>query len=417
MIIKNKQSISYALLGHIYEHYENTLFSFIAPFIASTFFSYSDTRVSRMGIYIAVAAGFIMRPFGAIFFSWIGDKYGRRKALIYSVTLCVLPSSLIGLLPSYAMIGVWSSILLVISRLFQGVSVGGGFYATLTFVSETDNASKRNILLGITLSMGFLGAILGTLCSSYFMSHSFPSWGWRIPFLIGAIYGIVLFLSKSMVKESKEWKTSEHSQSKVPFIEAIKLYPRNIIATLFFGMGLLIPFYIAVSWLPGHISDTFHLSTSHNLMVSSFLMLTTGISLILFSWLLTWIQPKTMLMASSVMGIISFFLLLNAMSSHNYSLILITQVFIAVQTALQSAPAICLIQKLFPVKYKFSGFAVPFSIGQAILTGSTPLLCEIISNNSSNPSNVSYLLLITVGLVIIATLFSQAIKNETNKLF
>jgi len=411
-MIKNKRSITYALLGHIYEHYENTLFSFIAPFIASIFFANIATKTSRIGIYVAVAAGFLMRPVGALLFSWIGDKYGRKKALIYSVTFCVIPSTLIGFLPSYAMIGIWSSALLVLSRLLQGISVGGGFYATLTFVSETSDTAKKNLFLGVTLSMGFLGAILGTLCSSYFMSDRFPDWGWRIPFLIGAVYGIALFFLRNLVKESKAWETSEHAQSKIPFFEALKLYPRNIIATLFFGMALLIPFYLVASWLPGHIMDTFHLSTSENLMVSALLMLTSGLGVIGFSWLLTWMKPKTMLIVSFFMGIVAAILLFQGIQTNHYKLILGMQFFIAIYTALQGAPAMALIQILFPIKYKFSGFAVPFSVGQAALIGSTPLLCEVISKKTENPANVAYLLLFALVLVIIGTLLAKPVKSD-----
>jgi len=259
--------------------------------------------------------------------------------------------------------------------------------------------------------MGFLGAILGTICSSYFMSNSFGTWGWRIPFLIGAIYGGALFFSRNIVKESSLWKNSEHSNHSIPFIEAIKLYPKNILATLLFGMGLLIPFYLVASWLPGHIMDTFHLSTSYNLFISSLLMLITGIGMILFSWLTTWLRLKTMLVGASIMGTISFFLLFKAIETQNYPLVLLTQFFVAILTSLQSAPAIILIQKLFPIKYKFSGFAIPFSIGQAALVGSTPLLCEIISTHTNNPANVSYLLLFSVILILMSIFLSQPIKE------
>jgi MHS family proline/betaine transporter-like MFS transporter len=412
-MIKNKRSITYALLGHIYEHYENTLFSFIAPFIASIFFASVTTKTSRIGIYFAVAAGFLMRPIGALLFSWIGDKYGRKKALIYSVTFCVIPSTLIGFLPSYAMIGLWSSVFLVLSRLLQGISVGGGFYATLTFVSETTDRLKKNFFLGVTLSMGFLGAILGTVCSSYFMSDRFPDWGWRIPFLIGAVYGIVLFFLRNLVKESKAWETSEHSRSTIPFIEALKLYPRNIFATLFFGMALLIPFYIVASWLPGHVMDTFHIKISENLKISSLLMLTSGLGIIVFSWALTWIKPKIMLVASSFMGFIAIILLFHGIQTNHYPLILSMQFFIALYTAVQGAPAMALIQTLFPVKYKFSGFAVPFSVGQATFIGSTPLFCELIASKTGNPANVAYLLLLALALVIIGAFLARPIKEET----
>ena len=409
--IKNRPSVFYALLGHIYEHYENTLFTFVAPFMAVIFFPHFDPQSSRMAIYSAVATGFITRPFGAFIFSWIGDKYGRRKALIYSVTSCIIPSLLIGLLPSYAVVGIWATILLFIARLIQGVSVGGGFYATLTFVSESTEASKKNLFLGITLSMGFLGAILGTLSSSYFMSDAFPSWGWRVPFLICVIYGLILFSLKSIVTETKEWSASSHN-TPVPFIEAVRLYPENIFATLFFGMSLLLPFYIVASWLPGYIMDTFHISTSENLQISSLLMLTSGLCIVLCAWLLTWIKEKTILRASGAVGLLCFILLLQAMNCNSYKLILLTQFCGAIYTALLVAPGLSLVQKLFPIKCRFSGFAIPFSMGQATLIGSTPLLCEIISTRTQNPANVSYLFLLTIALVLLGAFLANPLKEE-----
>jgi MFS family permease len=409
-VTKKRLSVIYACLGHVYEHYENTLFAFIAPFIGVMFCAPSDGGVSRTFIYIAVAAGFITRPFGALLFSWIGDRYGRRKAMLYSVTFCIFPSTLIGIIPTYASIGIWSAIILVLARFLQGITLGGGFYATLTFVSESSTISKKNFFLGLTLSMGFLGAILGTLLSSYFISDAFGSWGWRIPFFIGSLYGLIFLYFNKFITETKEWEISEHSKAKVPFVEAIALYPRNILATFLFGMGLLVPFYVVASWLPGYMMDTFHLDIAHSLCISSLLMATSGLGMILFGWMLTWVSSKTMLMISSALGLIVFFLLLRALHTHHYTLIVAIQFLVAIQTSLQTAPGISLIQNLFPTKYQFSGFAVPFSLGQAILVGSTPLLCETIAKRT-DPANVSYLLLLSIIFVIAGIVLAEPIKK------
>jgi MFS family permease len=412
---KKKLSVAYAFLGHLYEHYENTLFSFIAPFIGAIFCTQSDSEISRTFIYVAVAAGFITRPFGALLFSWIGDRYGRKKALLYSVTLCIFPSTLIGIIPTYASIGIWSAILLMLARFLQGLTIGGGFYATLTFVSESTSASKKNFFLGITLSMGFVGAILGTLLSSYFMSDTFGSWGWRIPFFIGSVYGVLFLFFNRFIAETNEWETAEHSTAKVPFIEAIAIYPRNILATLLFGMGLLVPFYVVASWLPGYIMDIFHFDIAHNLWISSLLMATSGIGMVLFGWMLTWVPPKTMIILSSALGLVVSFLLFEAIDTHHYNLILAIQFLVSAQTALQIAPGVSIIQNLFPTKYQFSGFAVPFSLGQAILIGSTPLLCELLAQYTK-PANVAYLLVLSVVLVLVGTFLAQPVEKAAGLL-
>lgn len=406
---KSRQSVRYTVFSHIYEHYENSLFSFVAPFFAAAFFQPGDN--ARMGVFYAMATSFAMRPIGAIIFSWIGDKQGRRKALMYSISLCVFPAILIAVLPPYEVIGGWASAGLILVRVLQGISVGGGFYATLTLISETDQASKRNLLLGVSLAFGFVGAILGTFSSKFFMNPTFPAYAWRIPFIIGAIYGIVLFYFKQSVKESHLWEKAEHSHEPVPFFEAVRCHPKNIIAVFLFGMAILSPFYVVSSWLPGKITDVFQHHASDILLVTSTLMAVCGVGIVLCAWLSTWIKPKLMLSIGCLGLLGCFFVLFNALSSLDYSMILTAQYLVTITTAILSAPAFLMIQKLFPVRYKFSGFAVPFAVGQAVFLGPTPILCERIVAETGTIASGSYVLLIALIFIATATYLAKPQKD------
>jgi MHS family proline/betaine transporter-like MFS transporter len=409
---KTRQSVAYTIFSHIYEHYENSLFSFVAPFLAAAFFSHEDG--ARTGMFYALATSVFMRPVGAIIFSWVGDKYGRRKALTYCIGLYAFSAVLIAFLPSYASVGPWASFGLIVVRVFQGISVGGGFYATLTLISEADSVSKRNVLLGFSLSMGFFGALIGTMCAKFSMEPDLPYYAWRIPFIIGAIYGVLLFYFRRAIQESTAWEKAEHSHFLVPFLEAFKDHSRNIVAVLLFGMAMLSPFYVITAWLPSKLGDIFQLHASDSLVTTARLMVVCGVCIVFFSWLVTWIKPKIMLIFGCFFCLFCFFAFSYALEKLDYSLIVMSQYLITISTAIFSAPTFLLIQKLFPIRYKFSGFAVPFAVGQAVFLGPTPLMCEKIVETTGRVADSAYLLLVSIALIALATYLAKPQKSILN---
>lgn len=410
MRTKTKQSVSYAIASHVYEHYENSLFSFVAPFLSAAFFSHASDE-SRMGIFYTLAISVFMRPVGAFFFSWVGDKHGRRKALTYCMGLYMASAIFIAALPTYEDIGEWASIGLIFVRIFQGISVGGGFYATLTLISESDSASKRNFLLGLALSMGFLGALIGTLFAQFAMKPDFPSYAWRVPFIIGAVCGALLFYYRNAIQESIVWEKAEHSHLRVPFFEAFKDHSSNVIAVLLFGMALLSPFYVVTAWLPSKLADIFQVHASDSLLTTASFMVLCGIGIVFFSWLSTWIKPKVMLVFGCCFGVVCTIFFVYALETLDHSLIVISQYLITFCTAILSAPTFLLIQKLFPIRYKFSGFAIPFAVGQAIFLGPTPIFCKHIVSITGRLADSAYVIVISIAFVALATYLAKPQKN------
>lgn len=410
---KSKKSILYAILSHIYEHYESSLFGFAAPFLLGLFFS-PEAKSSRIGIYLSIAASFWTRPLGALILSSIGDTRGRKIALTYSIFLCISSSLLVAFLPTYETIGIWAPLCLITVRIAQGISIGGGFYATLALVSESEVRApwKKNIIFGISLSMGFAGAILGILCASFFLSPEFPPDSWRLPFFIGAIYGLLLLLMRRMIKESPSWQSAPRPQKLIPFIDAFRYSRRNVWAVFLMGMWLLVPFYIITSWLPVHMVDIFHRQSADTLFTSSLAFIVCGIFTIFSSLVATWVRIKPFMVISGLIGFSAFVVLYLALDRQDAGLLWGSQVIIGIYTAIISGPSLLLIQRLFPIQYKFSGFAIPFSFGQALILGSTPLLCESIIHVTNKNANIAYLVLISVILSIIACLIAQPYEEK-----
>lgn len=407
-MIRKTKSFVYALAGHLFIHYENTLLAFIGPLIADKLFP--EGHHSVFNIYFAIAAGYWLRPFGAIFFSWIGDRFGRRPALLSGYLLLIFPAIIVGVLPEYKYFGYITSIIVIASRVIQGISLEGVFYGNITFVGENSSDAQRNLNTGLVISVGFAGALIGTLLSIIFLHESIIDWGWRVPFIFGGVYGLFLFIFKNHIIESKEWQKSDHTLHKFPFIDTLKDYPLNVLVVFIYGLTLLVPFYISVSWLPPFIKQSYFVSNSFNLTITSICSLVSGGAIILFSWLSAYCGTKRLINIGCIFGIGLSVLFYYLPTIDLLGAYIAFQILSAFAMGIYIGPSFLLIQTLFPPEYKYSGFAVPSSLGQAILIGSTPWIATKITFNYGI-SYISFFLAATFILTIVGTYLAKEIKK------
>jgi MHS family proline/betaine transporter-like MFS transporter len=180
-------------VGNILEWYDFAAYGFLAAIFAGNFFPLDNHLLSLLASYGVFAAAFLTRPLGAVLFGYIGDRLGRRRALLISVLAMAIPSFIIGLLPTYDSSGVLASILLLLLRLVQGISVGGELTVSIVYLGERSTDRTR----GANASLSFVGAVVGTLVGSMLISwldselgaDAMRAWGWRIPFLFSAVLG------------------------------------------------------------------------------------------------------------------------------------------------------------------------------------------------------------------------------------
>src|SRR6186713_1432445 len=178
-------------LGTVFEWYDFYIYATLAPFFATLFFPPGNTTAALLASFATYAAGFLVRPFGALVFGRIGDLVGRKYTFLVTILVMGLATAAVGLLPSYASIGMASPTILVLLRLAQGLALGGEYGGAATYVAEHAPDGKRGLYtswIQTTASLGFfLSLIVIGTCRRTFDEAEFKMWGWRIPFLVSLI--------------------------------------------------------------------------------------------------------------------------------------------------------------------------------------------------------------------------------------
>src|SRR5215469_7606279 len=201
-----RQTIIAGIAGNVMEWYDFSVYGYFATTIGRLFFPAQDAVSSLLAAFGVFAAGFLMRPLGSLLFGHIGDKKGRKLAFTASVALMALPTFLIGALPTYQQIGGWASVLLILMRLLQGLSVGGEYTTSSIFLVERSNPGRRGFL-GSFAPLGscagiLLGSAIGAAVTTILDQSAVASWGWRVPFLIGLTIGIFgLYIRRHMIED------------------------------------------------------------------------------------------------------------------------------------------------------------------------------------------------------------------------
>jgi len=376
-----RQSIVVAgIIGNIMEWYDFALYGYLAAIISLLFFPNETRLLSLLSTYGIFAVGFIMRPIGSAIFGRLGDTIGRSKTMFISVIVMVIPTFTLGLLPTYASIGVWAPILLVFMRLMQGLSVGGEFSSSVTYLVETSPASARGLSgswSNVGSGIGMLaGSLMATSVINFLGSDAVYSWGWRIPFLLGGILGSIAIILRKNLPNSQHF--IEHAKSKEdssPIKDAFFNNTKQVIQAMLFASGYGAIFYLTMVYLPTWLSEYTGFSLANAMKMNT-------IATVLFTLLIpfmAWISDKYIrrthfaAISISICALVAIPLFLWAKSGNILSVI-ITQIVFAVLISVLSGNAPTIFVELFPTRDRLSGYSIAFNVGMGIVGGSTPMI-------------------------------------------
>ncbi len=321
---KEKQRVIFASsLGTVFEWYDFYLYATLAPFFAALFFPKENATAALLASFATYAAGFLVRPFGALVFGRIGDLVGRKYTFLVTILVMGISTALVGLLPTYESVGMLSPILLVILRLAQGLALGGEYGGAATYVAEHAPHEKRGLhtsWIQTTATLGFfLSLIVIGVCRRAIDDESFRTWGWRVPFLVSlALLGVSVYIrlklneSPVFAKMKAEGKTS-----KSPLRDSFGKWPnlKIVLLSLFgatAGQGVV--------WYTGQFYALFFLTgtlkvdwkVAYNIMTVS-LLLGTGL-FVFFGWLSDKIGRKKIMMTGCILGALTYFPIFKAMT-------------------------------------------------------------------------------------------------------
>jgi MHS family proline/betaine transporter-like MFS transporter len=232
--------VSSSCVGNILEWYDFSLFAFLTPVIAKNFFPPQDGNTGLILTYAIFALGFFVRPLGALVMGHLGDRIGRKRTLIITILLMAVPTFLIGLLPTYARIGISAPIVLVILRICQGLSAGGESIGATLFVMESGHYKHRGLLSSVLWSVVGIGMLCGSFAASAVLAHPQYSWAWRVPFLLGIFTGMIGYFVRRRIPESSYFLTQKIIY-KYPLYQAIIAHKMFTLVRVFYSDAELSP--------------------------------------------------------------------------------------------------------------------------------------------------------------------------------
>lgn len=404
-----RHRIMAGFIGNVVEWYDFALYGYLAGVIAPVFFPANNPSAGLIATYGIFAAGFLMRPLGAAVFGWFGDRYGRARTMQISVTMMALPTLLLGLLPSYAQVGILAPVLLVLVRLLQGLSVGGEFSSSATYLVETAPQEKRG-LTGSWANIGSMsGSLLGVgaaaLVTNAFGAETLADWAWRLPFLGGGFLGATAIWIRHNLHNSQRFRAHHEGREETsPLLEAFTTNRRETLLAMAFSACYGTCYYIAFVYLPEWLwgqglmarGTALTINTAMTLLVIPAMPLAAIVG---DRWMRrrTWIALSIILLAIAAWPLHKWMLasggsVVSVLTAHALT-------FLLLAVPLGSGPA--LFVELFPERDRLSGYSVAFNVGLGVFGGLTPMIAaSLIAMTGAATAPAMYLTIAGLGAVV-----------------
>ena len=409
---KRKVVIS-GMLGNGLEWYDYALYGHMSIVFSQLFFPAGDSGKNLILTLLIFAAGFVSRPLGAIFFGRIGDKFGRKKALTMSMMMMAIPTGCIGLLPTYEAIGIAAPILLTVIRILQGLSLGGAYSGSISYVVEhapPDQRSAIGSVIKLSLVIGFLfGSVVSTLMAAMLSEADFYSWGWRLPFFLGVGIGVVGFYIRNHGEESPVYEKAKKdgTLSKSPVKDTFTKYPLKMLQAFMAYIFVTIPFYIIAIYMIAYTKRHLGLSEDDALLINSLAMATMLITVYPAARLADKIGRRPVLLMAIVAMLLLAFPAFELMQAGTFMAVLGGQVILAMILGWYLGPIPASVVEMVPTSSRYTGMSLADNLC-AILGGFTPSVAEyMIRETGSNMSIVWLLIGAGVASFISITLYKD----------
>ena len=372
--LRRLRSIFSGSVGNLVEWYDWYVYSAFAVYFAKAFFPQGDQTAQLLNVAAVFAVGFLARPLGGWLMGKYADRHGRKSALMISVVLMCFGSLIIALTPSYAAIGLASPALLVVARLLQGLSVGGEYGTSATYLSEIATSKDRGFYSSfqyVTLIMGQLLALGLLIVLQQFLLTplQLEDWGWRIPFVVGAACALIAMALRGTMEETNSYKRIEKKNERGA-IKALLAHPRAILTVVGLTMGGTVAFYTYTTYMQKFLINTVGLAKDQATLVSAAALFIFALLQPLVGGLSDRVGRRPVLIAFGVLGTVLTVPLLTWMSeTHNpWTAFLLNVAALTVVSGYTSINAVVKAE-LFPAEIRAIGVGLPYAITVSIFGG------------------------------------------------
>lgn len=379
-----RRAIAASVIGNALEWFDFAIYGLFAVVISKLFFPGHSEYSSLLLALATFGVGFAVRPLGGLVLGLYCDRVGRKKALSVTILLMAIGTGMMGLLPTYASIGIMAPLLMVLARLIQGFSTGGEFSGATTLLVEFAPKNRRGFYGSFQMCSQALafscGALAAYLLTAHLTTAQLESWGWRVPFLLGILIGPVGWLIRSRVDESPEFLAylSETVQTgrksaRASFVSLFKDYPREMLSTLCIGVVGTVSAYVFIFFMPIFAKRQLG-------MAAADVNLTTFIGtavLLVFCPLAGHLSDKygrkaVLLPGIIAYGICGFFLFRHFVTAPSFASLLMAQVGVSFFMSFFWGPTPVVFTEIFPVGVRSTGAAITYNVAVLLFGGLAP---------------------------------------------
>jgi MHS family alpha-ketoglutarate permease-like MFS transporter len=362
-------------VGNLVEWYDFYAYAAFALYFAGDFFPNSDPVVQQLNAALLFAAGFLVRPLGGWLFGYLADHHGRRGALMLSVALMCFGSLMIAVTPTYESIGVFAPILLGAARIVQGLSLGGEYGTSATYLTEMADQRHR----GFYSSFQYVTLIGGQICAlvvllllqKVFLSpEEIRAWGWRIPFFIGAMLAVIALIMRRNLQETEVFEAAQKTASRTSSLRALMKYPREVMLVVGLTAGGTAAFYTYTTYMQKFLKLSVGLTDDQTTLVTISSLVFGIVLQPIYGAISDRIGRKWLLIAFGVCGVLFTIPLLTALQAANgpiesFLLIAAAWMIVSGYTSINAVVK----AELFPTKIRAIGVGLPYALTVSIFGG------------------------------------------------
>jgi MFS transporter, MHS family, proline/betaine transporter len=411
----SRQAVSAAVIGNVLEWYDFAVYGFLASIIGKTFFPSGDDVSQLLAAFAVYGVGFLARPIGGIVIGRIGDTRGRKTALVLTIMLMAAGTVLIGLIPGYASIGIAGPLLVLIARLMQGFSAGGEWGGSTAFIVEWAEEGERGFLGSFqqcSVSAGLLlGSGVAALVATLLEPATMEAWGWRVPFLLGALLGPVGIYMRRNIDETPAYEKAMRTPAAAADDDVAPFW----LAARAFGFTILwtVAFYIFLNYMPTFIKTYAKVSSAAALWSNTIGLLVLVVAIPIMGRLSDRIGRKPLLLACCVCFIVlPYPVFVLYLSAPPLGVIIAVQVVFGLIIAMFSGAGPAAISEIFPTRIRSTWMTTGYALSVAIFGGFAPYIATWLIATTGSPISPVYYV---IAAAVVSTIVIARLKETAHE--
>jgi MHS family proline/betaine transporter-like MFS transporter len=392
------------MIGNVLEWYDFAVYGYFATAIGRHFFPHEDAVAQLLSAFGVFAIGYVMRPIGGAVIGHIGDRFGRRTALTFSVAAMAIPTFLIGLLPGYATLGLAAPIALTLLRMVQGLSVGGEYTSSMVFLVEHAPDGRRGMMGALASCGATAGILLGSAVGAGFAASmsdaALDAWGWRIPFLLGLAVGIAGYLLRRHVMET----VPAERRKRAPIMETLSHHWRIVLGFAGLSAFNAVSFYVGFVYLVSWLQTADGIAPARALEINSLSMAVLLPVVMATGFLSDRVGRKPLLLLACILGFVGavpLFLLLNHPSAISAQL---GQLGLVAVIGLYGGTQPAIMVEAAPLPVRCTAVALGYNITFGVIGGFTPLAATWLVDRTGDEIAPAFLIMAAAAVTFLTLL-------------